>query len=184
MDKILLDIEIKNEDLMDLSSSMPSNVNVTYDMKSLIKSEFVYDVDPDLENSGLTGEEFLELTRRRSETKLIKLKIIYKLYNTDHQLTGNEKNYLAAWIKSIKQDQHTNLLNLRDSMLPGSSTKLSINDLDAKTIYSFNSVSKVNLDRDIHGGYSLSDLVLELSHFLDEEVVNKVETEIFSERLR
>ncbi len=102
MDKILLDIEIKNEDLMDLSSSMPSNVNVTYDMKSLIKSEFVYDVDPDLENSGLTGEEFLELTRRRSETKLIKLKIIYKLYNTDHQLTGNEKNYLTAWIKSIK----------------------------------------------------------------------------------
>ena len=84
MDKILLDIEIKNEDLMDLSSSMPSNVNVTYDMKSLIKSEFVYDVDPDLENSSLTGEEFLELTRRRSETKLIKLKIIYKLYNTDH----------------------------------------------------------------------------------------------------
>ena len=69
-------------------------------------------------------------------------------------------------------------------MLPGSSTKLSINDLDAKTIYSFNSVSKVSLDRDIHGGYSLSDLVLELSHFLDEEVVNKVETEIFSERLR
>jgi hypothetical protein len=30
----------------------------------------------------------------------------------------------------------------------------------------------------------LNDLIVELSHFLDEDVVNKVETEIFSDRLR
>jgi len=45
-------------------------------------------------------------------------------------------------------------------------------------------VSRVAIERDRHGQYSLSDLVVELSHFLDEDVVNKVETEIFSERLR
>ena len=184
IDKILLDIEIKNEDLMDLSSALPSHVNVTYDMKSLIKSEFIYDVDPDIENEGLSAQEFMDLHRRRSEAKLIKLKLIYKLYTTDHQLTGNEKKYLQAWIKSIKEDKDRNLLNLRDTMLPATSTKLTVNDIDAKTMYSFNSVSKVSLDRDLHGAFSLSDLVLELSHFLDEEVVNKVETEIFSERLR
>lgn len=30
----------------------------------------------------------------------------------------------------------------------------------------------------------MNDLVLELSHFIDEEVVNKVEAELFSERMR
>lgn len=56
--------------------------------------------------------------------------------------------------------------------------------MESKTFYTLNSISRVHLDRDMHGKYSLSDLIVELSHFLDEEVVNKVETEIFSERLR
>ena len=30
----------------------------------------------------------------------------------------------------------------------------------------------------------MSDLIVELSHFLDEEVVNKVETEVYSDRLK
>ena len=40
------------------------------------------------------------------------------------------------------------------------------------------------MERERHGTFSLNDLVLELSHFLDEEVVNKVETELFSDKLR
>jgi len=51
-------------------------------------------------------------------------------------------------------------------------------------MYALNSISKVQINRDKHGGYALNDIVLELSHFLDEEVVNKVETEIYSDRLR
>jgi hypothetical protein len=42
----------------------------------------------------------------------------------------------------------------------------------------------VDIKREKHGNYALNDVVLELSHFLDEEVVNKVETEIYSDRLR
>ena len=61
---------------------------------------------------------------------------------------------------------------------------MTLNDIDAKNYYALNAIPKVQLDRDMHGKFSLNDLVLELSHFLDEEVVNKVETEIFSERLR
>lgn len=40
------------------------------------------------------------------------------------------------------------------------------------------------MERERHGAYSLNDLVVELSHFLDEEVVNKVETEMFGDKLR
>jgi hypothetical protein len=75
-------------------------------------------------------------------------------------------------------------MNLRDSMLPDTESKLTLNDIDAKNFYALNSIPKVNIDRDMHGKYSLNDLVLELSHFLDEEVVSKVETEMFSDRLR
>jgi hypothetical protein len=75
-------------------------------------------------------------------------------------------------------------MNLRDSMLPDTESKLTLNDIDAKNFYVLNSIPKVNIDRDMHGKYSLNDLVLELSHFLDEEVVSKVETEMFSDRLR
>ena len=70
-------------------------------------------------------------------------------------------------------------MNLRDSLLPATPTKLTLGDVDAKSLYALNSISRVQLERERHGAFSLNDLVLELSHFLDEEVVNKVETEMF-----
>ena len=39
------------------------------------------------------------------------------------------------------------------------------------------------MDREKHGNYALNDLVLELSHFLDEEVINRVEMEVLSSKL-
>lgn len=48
IDDVLLDIERTNEDLFDLSSSLKQRVKINYDMKSLVKSEFIYDVDPEL----------------------------------------------------------------------------------------------------------------------------------------
>jgi len=161
-------------------------VNVKYDMKTLVKSEFVYDVDPELVDGSMSNDEYLAAYRRRAETKLIKSKIIYKLYGSSSEtkvdLTPNEKLYLKQWVKDVNKGR--NLLNLRDSMVPKEHTKLTIGDIDAKTLYTLNSVSRVALERERHGEYSLSDLVVELSHFLDEEVVNKVETELFSEKLR
>ena len=75
-------------------------------------------------------------------------------------------------------------MNLRDSMVPKEASKLTINEVDAKSLYALNSISRVALEREAHGQFALNDLVLELSHFLDEDVLNKVETEIFSGRLR
>lgn len=69
-------------------------------------------------------------------------------------------------------------------MVPKTHSNLTIKDVDAKSLYSLNSISRVALERDRHGTFALNDLVVELSHFLDEDVVNKVETEVFSDRLR
>jgi len=154
-------------------------------MKTLVKSEFIYDVEPELLDESVTDAQYLEQSRRRAEAKLIKMKLIHKLYNSTQELTQNESTYLKQWVSDIKVSKERNLLNLRDSMLPKrGSSKLTLSALDAQSLYALNSISRVNIDTERHGAYALSDLVLELSHFLDEEVVNKVETEIYSERMR
>jgi hypothetical protein len=67
--------------------------------------------------------------------------------------------------------------------LPKNPSRLSFNEIDAKNIYTLNTIARVELDRKNHGTFALNDLVLELSHFLDEEVINKVESEILSKRV-
>ena len=62
-----------------------------------MKSEFVYDVDPDLQNPNMSDFAYLELQRKRAETKLIKSKIIYKQHH-DLQLSESESKYLKIWV--------------------------------------------------------------------------------------
>ena len=184
LEETLMHAEMRDNDLLDMSSQLKSRVNVKVNLGTLMKSEFIYDVDPELEDASLSPEDYLELFRKRAEAKLIKTKIIYKLYNSEGQLTPNEKQYLKQWVAEIQKGKATNLLNLRDTMLPKAASKLTIGDIDAKSLYALNSINHVGLERDAHGAFALNDLVVELSHFLDEEVVNKVETELFSDKLK
>ncbi|CDW84758.1 UNKNOWN [Stylonychia lemnae] len=183
IDNVLLQDYLSSDDFLNISTVNKTDYTINYDMKSLVKSEFIYDVEPELLDSGLTDQEYLDLSRARSESKLIKMKIIYKL-NQEQELTVNEKKYLKNWLHDIQQNQDRNVLNLRDSLLPEKPSKLSLNDVDAQSLYALNSITKVQFDREQHGQYALNELVLELSHFLDEEVINKVETEVYSDRLR
>ena len=48
-------------------------------MSSLMKSEFVYDIDPDLVSEDVSDNQYLIKQRKRAETKLIKGTIIYKM---------------------------------------------------------------------------------------------------------
>lgn len=169
---------------MELSSSLKSHAQVSYDMGTLVKSEFVYDIDPELMDEELSHEDYLSVHRRRAEAKLIKSKIIYKLHSAKVELSPLERQYLKQWVADLKNGKDRTLMNLRDSMLPKEHTKLTMGDVEAKSLYALNSISKVQIERDRHGSYSLSDLVVELSHFLDEEVVNRVETEVFSDKVR
>lgn len=42
----------------------------------------------------------------------------------------------------------------------------------------------MEIDRKEHGAYALTDLILEISHFLDEDVINRVETQMLSNRIK
>lgn len=135
--------EMRNEDLLELSSSLKSHAQVSYDMGTLVKSEFVYDIDPELVDSEMSHEEYLDSHRRRAEAKLIKSKIIYKLRDAKAELTPLERQYLKQWVNDLKTGKERNLMNLRDSMVPKEHTKLTMGDVEAKTLYALNSISKV-----------------------------------------
>ncbi len=140
---MLLDERIKNEDLMNLSSSLKQSISISYDMKSLVKSENVFDMEPELIDSEISDSDYLRQARRRAESKLIKTKIIYKMSQEGVELTPKEKIYLKHWLNDIKSNQDRNIGNLRDSMLPAHESKLTLNDVDAKSYYALNSIPRV-----------------------------------------
>lgn len=100
MDDMLLENWRENEDMVSLSHHLNSEVKIEYNLQSLMKSDHVYDVDPELIDSGISDERFLVQQRKRAEAKLIKAKIIYK-QNQGLDLTVNEKKYLKQWVRGI-----------------------------------------------------------------------------------
>ena len=59
MDDMLLENWVENEDFTSLSHQLPSEVKVDYNMSSLMKSEFVYDIDPDLVSEEVSDKQYL-----------------------------------------------------------------------------------------------------------------------------
>lgn len=47
--------------------------------------------------------------------------------------------------------------------------------LSAEDLYALNQVPGVELKQGQHGQYALSDLVLEMAHFIDDDFVNRIE---------
>jgi hypothetical protein len=77
------------------------------------------------------------------------MKILYKVQK-NVELSSNEKVYLDAWVKDITQNNNRNILNLRDSLLPSKPSKLSIKEVDPKSIYALNTITKVEIKKDMH----------------------------------
>jgi len=157
------------------------NVKVEYDLTSLIKSKSIYEIDPDLVDRAISDERFLNISRVRAETKLIKLKIIHKVYH-DMELSPEENEYFKLWKKDLLENR--DILSARDSMVPPSHSRIKIEQFSPADFYTLNSLANVEFLRDTHGQYSANEIFLELSHILDEEVVDKTQMEILSQSLK
>lgn len=82
-------------------------------------------------------------------------------------------------------DKESDLSALRDTMVPRQNSSLSIADgLFAEDLFALNQVPGVELDIKKHGKFALNDVVLELSHFIDDDFANRVELALVSERIR
>lgn len=69
-------------------------------------------------------------------------------------------------------------------MVPENESRLRIDSISAEDMYTLNSMPLVDLKRDVHGGYALNDVVLELSHFLDMDTIKNVELACLEDSLR
>ena len=81
LDDMLLKNYEESNDHLSLSHQLETEVKVGYNLPSLMKSEFLNDVDPELIDSDISDQQFLVQQRIRAETKLIKASILYKQHN-------------------------------------------------------------------------------------------------------
>lgn len=58
---MLLENEMENEDFYSLSHALKANINVNYDLKTLVKSEFIHDIEPELVDQSITADQYLEI---------------------------------------------------------------------------------------------------------------------------
>ena len=66
-----------------IGHSIKKHTKVNYDLPSLLKTEFLNDKDPMLEDKEVSDELYLDTCRRRAESKLIKAKIMRKIHIGD-----------------------------------------------------------------------------------------------------
>ena len=69
-------------------------------------------------------------------------------------------------------------------MVPSTESKLKISSMSAEDMYTLNAIPHVELKREEHGNYALNDVVLELSHFLDQDTIRNVELTCLEDSLR
>lgn len=70
-------------------------------------------------------------------------------------------------------------------MLPQSHSQKTIEkSLSAEDIYTLNTIPNVEFIKNKHGHFAVNDIVLELSHLIDEDIINRIEHEMISKRLR
>lgn len=60
---------------------------------------------------------------------------------------------------------------IAECMVPPQPSQAKLSELNPEDIYTLNSIPRVKIDRDEHGGFALNDLVLELSQVFDHYTV-------------
>lgn len=64
IEDMLLENDMENNDRLDFGAFNRTHVHVNYDLKSLFKSDFLHEVDPDVEDKTLNDQEFVYKQRR------------------------------------------------------------------------------------------------------------------------
>ena len=130
----------------------------------------------------MPAERFLLQQRCRAEANLIKARIAYKVHS-NLDLSENEKRYLAQWMEAASQTNA--ILSTADILVPEEPCSLSLAEaLTPEDFYMLNSLSRVSIQGEQRDAIAVSDLVLELANFVDEQTVRKVELQVLEDSLK
>lgn len=162
----------ENEDLDSVSIYNANTVDYKFDIKSILSSIKDAQKDSDLEKQEFirNPEAFLLHKRKIAERNLILLKIVVKLLDPNSKLSDNETKYLKNILDRTKQ---SNINKIDEIGIKHKTTDLSFKNLSANDIYSLNTLYNVEINKKSFD-FSLSELILEFSHFIDCATINKI----------
>ncbi|CAG9316562.1 unnamed protein product [Blepharisma stoltei] len=120
-----------------------------------------------------SDEDYLEFKTCQAETNLIKMRLIYKLHN-NQELSEIERQYLKKWGEALKKAK---ISDAGSVLVPQHSTSYCLNDMDEEDALFCMSFRNVVL-KESFGHYSLNELIFELSHFFDDEIIRRIEYNI------
>ena len=168
----------ENEDNDALSIYNPNIIDYNFDIKSILSSEKVTEIDSDLEKQNhLRNPELFLLTKRiQAERNLILLKIVVKLLN-NIALSETERKYIKSLAAKAEK---CNLNNIELLGMKNSVTDLTFAELSPNDLYSLNCLYNVEINEKANK-FSLSELCLELSHFVDNSTINKILHEVYGQ---
>lgn len=145
------------------------------DPRYLRKREYDLREDPDFMYFE-HDKDYLSFKQRKAEANLIKLRIFTKLQN-GIPLSNLESEYLAVYKQALLSSP---LSQAGKVLIPPKVTSLKLENLPNSDKSIFNSLNKANyesLEQEIEH-YSLNELLFELSHFLDDYLVSRIEFHI------
>jgi hypothetical protein len=162
----------ENEDLDTVSIYNANTVDYKFDIKSILSSIKDSQKDSDLDKQEFirNPEAFLVHKRKVAERNLILLKIVVKLLDPNSTLSENETKYLNNLLEKTKK---SDINKIEEIGVKENITDLSFKNLSANDIYSLNTLYNVEITQKSFD-FSLSELILEFSHFIDSTTINKI----------
>lgn len=152
---------------------------VKSDPRYLRKREYDIREDPDFMDFD-NDADFLSFKQRKAESNLIKLRIFNKLHNNT-PLSSLESEYLSHYKKALDS---SSLIQAGKVFVPQKPTSLKLEDLPPADSELFKHLHKVRLSslESKIGKLSLNELLFELSHFLDDYLVSRIEFHILEKK--
>ena len=129
----------------------------------------------------LSDEAYLAKQRCRAETNFIKARIAYKVRNSI-KLSPMELEYAQMW--GEEANNLKSVLSSADVMVPPTPSQIKLKTLTPDDVYVLNCIPKVDIKVKNHGDYALNDLVLEMSHLIDEQTVRNIELALMEKKLK
>ena len=168
----------ENVDSDALSIYSPNLIDYKFNIKSILSSEKIIEIESDLEKREFTinPDLFLHSRRLQAERNIILLKIVCKMLNNT-ELSEIEKKYLKS---VITQAENCKINNIGSIGLKSTVTNLNFANLSANDRNSLNSLYNVEVNQK-SDKYSLSELMLEFSNFVDNSTINKILHEMFGQ---
>jgi hypothetical protein len=150
------------------------------DPRDLRKRVYSLRDDPDfMENK--TDKEYLHFKKRKAEANLIKTRILLKIHE-NLPLSNLESEYLAVYQEALSK---ASISQAGKVLIPENFTSLRVKDFKDEDCKVFECLYKVNISslRERVGNFSLNEILFELSHFIDDYLVNRVEFFVIEQRL-